>query len=801
MSDQFPESGTGKSGIGARVLRNEDTRHLAGRGQFLADLRIEGMLEVAFLRSPVAHARIDGIHADGSGIGGDVFTADDLAWVRPIVAAPPSPDFRVSAQHPLAVDKVRFVGEAIAMCVSHSRADAEDLASQIQLNLTDLVPTISIDNALLQPQPSLIHEDWPDNFFMSQVLNFGDVDSISQTAEVSITRTYRMNRQAGVPMEGRGVLAYRDHRLDELVVFSSTQFPHVIRTGLAECLGLPERRIRVVAPDVGGGFGIKNILQPEEVAVAALAWILDKPLRWIEDRREHFLSSSHARDHRYRVDAYADNCGRILAIDAEIVVDSGAYSVWPWTSAMEAGMAAGILPGPYDIRHYRVRTHTVATNKPPLGPYRGVARPGACFAIERTIDEIAHLVGREAYVVRSENMIRSEDMPYVSVTGKVYDSGDYALSVEKAVDMVDLPAVRAIQNATSEVLIGVGFASVTEQTSHGTDEWLSRGLPIIFGYESARGHLTPDGDLVFEVAIQSHGQGLETTLAQIASEELGVDPALVVIRHGDSSLSPYGMGTFASRSMVMAGGAVSRVCELLRDKILDVGARLLEIDPTQAFIGEARVSATDGRSVDFAAIGRAAYLRPELLGIGIDPGLEATTTYQPAVGTGAFTYATHAAVVSVDPGSGLVSILDYVVVEDCGTIVNPMIVEGQVYGGVAQGIGNALFEEIPYDDQGQPKASTFMDYLLPGATEVPRIRIHHLITPSPHTTYGIKGMGEGPAIPPPAAIANAVTDALRSRFHRGGMFETPMTPDRVLIAIESARQEIEVLNMATVRQS
>lgn len=788
MTDQEIGQATGQ-GIGASVLRNEDDRFLNGRGQYLADISLPGCQEACFLRSPIAHGRILSIDLPEGGEG-RVYTAKDLSDVKPIRAVGAAPEFRASDYPPLALGKVRFAGEPVALCVAPTRAEAEDLAQQVFVDYEELPAVVDMDAALEAGAPK-VHQTWPDDLVLEIVIDEGDVEAAAEKAAVRVTGEYRLNRQAGVPLEGRGVLAYQDHRLNELVVYSSTQFPHVIRTILAECLGIEERCLRVIAPDVGGGFGVKNNLQPEEIAIAAIAMKLDHPLRWIEDRREHLLGCAHAREHRYRLTAFADARGKILGLEADIRVDAGAYSVWPWTSAMEAGMAAGILVGPYEIRNYRARAKTIATTKTPMGPYRGVARTGACFGIERLMDDIALKVGRDPVEVRLENMVRPEQMPYRTVTNKLFDSGDYPESLRRAATAIGLDDIRKRQAALGPpgppgCLVGVGFASYTEQTAHGTEEWVARGLPVVFGYEPAVARLLPDGGLVLEVGIQNHGQGLETTLAQVAHEELGVDPAKVVVRHGDSSLSPYGMGTFASRSMVMAGGAVGRACGLLGEKIARIAAHLLQADPAEVRLRDGQVFA-GARSVSLAEIGAAACLHPERLPPEEDPGLEVTTVYQPTRSSGAFSYATHGVRVALDPDLGTVKLLDYVVVHDCGTIVNPTIVEGQIVGGVAQGIGTALYEEIPYDENGQPLASTFMDYLLPGAAEVPDIRVEHMNSPSPHTAYGIKGLGEGGAIAPPAAIANAINDALRPL--RAQVNETPLTPARVRAAIAEARSE------------
>jgi carbon-monoxide dehydrogenase large subunit len=513
------------SGVGASLLRKEDARHLRGRGQFVSDVQLPRMQDVAFVRSPHAHARIKGI-AVAPNASGRIFTARDLPRLGEMRAVPQVPGFKVSGYPPLATQKVRYVGEAIAACIAPTRAEAEDLAKTVSVDF-EVLPAVIDAAAALTDAPSLVHENWSNNLFIERVFQDGDIDAMARTAEVVVRRDYRMHRHVAVPLEGRAVLAYRDHRLDELVVYTSTQVPHIIRLGLSEVLGLDERRIRVIAPDVGGGFGSKARLSPEEAAIAALALEVDHPVRWVEDRGEHFLASTHTRDHHYRVAAYADKRGRLLGIDVELIVDGGAYAMWPNGPFLETGMAARNLPGPYDIRHYRVKTYTVATNKSPIGPYRGVGRPGACFAIERTIDEVARAVGRDAAELRMENMVTSAQMPYTTIANLKFDNGDYPAAVRLCADAIDLPAVRARQKQGEPDgrLIGVGFACYSEQTGHGCGEWVSRGSPFIPGYESCTAQLLPDGTLVLSVGIQSHGQGLETTLAQIAHEELGIDPA------------------------------------------------------------------------------------------------------------------------------------------------------------------------------------------------------------------------------------------------------------------------------------
>jgi aerobic carbon-monoxide dehydrogenase large subunit len=775
---------TTTSGVGASLPRKEDARHLAGRGQFVSDVKLPNTQDVAFVRSPHAHARIKSITVPPDAAD-RVFTARDLPRLTELRAVPQVSGFKVSGYPPLATAKVRYVGECIAACIAPTRAEAEDLAAAVNVEY-EVLPAVVDAAAAVGNSPSLLHEGWGNNLFIERVFQDGDVEAVARTAEVVVRRSYRMNRHVAVPLEGRAVLAYRDHRLDELVVYNSTQVPHIIRLGLSEVLDLDEHRIRVIAPDVGGGFGSKARLSPEEAVVAALARELDHPVRWIEDRGEHFLASTHTRDHEYRVTAYADQRGKISGIDVELIVDGGAYAMWPNGPFLETGMAARNLPGPYDIRNYRVKTYTVATNKSPIGPYRGVGRPGACFAIERTIDEVARAVGRDPAEVRMANMVTSAQMPYTTIAKLKFDSGDYPAAVKLAAEAIDLKAVRARQKQGEPDgrLIGVGFACYSEQTGHGCGEWVSRGSPFIPGYESCTATLMPDGTLVLLVGIQSHGQGLETTLAQIAHEELGIDPAKISVRHGDTSVSPFGMGTIASRSIVMAGGAVAHTTRLLREKVLKVGAHLLQCDVADARCEGGKIIGKGGE-VGIDEIARVAHLRMEALPQGVEPLISVTSTYQPGIDTGVYSYATHAAVVAVDPATGLIELLDFAVAEDCGTMINPMIVEGQVRGGVVQGIGTALYEEIPYDEDGQPLAGTLADYLVPGAAELPDVKIVHLHTPTPYTEYGVKGMGEGGAIAPPAAIANAVRDALASLGAE--VNETPLTPRRVLAAIRKAR--------------
>ena len=771
-------------GIGARVTRKEDARHLRGRGSFVADMMLPGQREVAFLRSPIAHGRIVSI-GKPPGCESSVFVRDDLADIADIVAANTVPGYRSSKCPPLAHGKVRFVGEAVAMCVAPTRALAEDLCAQVRLDVAEL--PVLVDAHLARADAGVrIHDEWPDNCFLTLNYESGFAAG-SSNAPIVVTREMSLARQAMVPLEGKAVLACWDERSDQLVVYTSTQVPHIIRAGIAQFLGLSQGQVRVVSPDVGGGFGYKCVLQPEELCVAWLARKYRAPFRYIEDRREHLVAGANSRQHHYRLTGYADERGRLKALDAEITIDGGAYSNWPFTVALEPGQAIGNLPGPYDFRGYRCRTHCVATNKPGFLPYRGVARTGVCFAIELLMDAIARAVGRDPWEVRHENLVPASAMPYDNVARKHYDSGDYQESLRLAREKIDLCAWRARQahGEPDGRRIGIGFATYCEQSAHGTSVFSAWGLPIIPGYDQATVRVTPDGGLEVRVGVHSHGQGMETTLAQVAHEVTGIDVANIRVVHGDTGLTPYSTGTYASLSMVMAGGAVANACKALLPRITAIGAHLM-----QSTIGATRYENAEVvgplRSVALQEIAEAWYMRPERLPPDVDvAGLEATVGFRPKVDTGAFSYASHAAVVAVDTELGDVEILDYVIVEDCGTVVNPMVVEGQARGGVAQGIGTAMYEESPYDANGQPLAASFADYLLPAATEIPAMRIFHMHTPSPYTEFGIKGMGEGGAIAPPAVIFNAVNDALAPLGVE--VAETPLTPGRLHAALGRAK--------------
>ena len=766
-------------GVGASVPRKEDARLMRGRGQFVGDIRLPNMWDVAFLRSPYAHGRIQGLDIPEA-LKRQVFSAEDLKGVKAIRAVSGLPGFKVSEQPILAQDKVRHVGELVAMCVASSRAEAEDLVAQVGFRVEELRPVVDMEFGRTAQAP-LLHEHWPDNVFLETNIHVNS--SIFEQAKIRVTREIRTSRQAQAPIEGRGVVAYWDNRLEQLTIYSSAQMPHIVRTGLSECLGLPHEQIRVIAPDVGGGFGYKGILLPEEVALGWLAMHLERPVRWLEDRREHLIASANCREHRYVITGYAAEDGQLLGVECEATVDSGAYSSYPFSACLEAAQVASILPGPYDFPGYSCRTHSVATNKCPILPYRGVARTGVCFALEIILDAIAREAGISVVDVRQKALVRPDQMPFDNITKKHFDSGDYPKALNLAVDAIHLAQVRERQKRGEPDgrRVGFGVAVYCEQAAHGTSVYAGWGIPMVPGQEQAVARITPDGGLELRIGAHSHGQSLETTLAQVAHEILGVDVARIRLIHGDTGLTPYSTGTWGSRCMEMSGGAVASACEALITRLTHIGAWMLKEDLQNVSFSGGHVHGQTG-SLAVEEIARTWYLRPQDLPADVHGGgLEVTEGYKPERDSGTFGYGVHAVVVAVCPQTGQVDILDYVIVEDGGKLINPMVVDGQIFGGTAQGIGTALYEEMAFDGSGQPLGSTFSDYLLPGPTEVPNLRVIHMETLSPYTRFGQKGIGESGAIAPPAAITNAINDAL---YELGAeLLVSPVTPTRILQAI------------------
>ncbi len=772
-------------GIGARLPRIEDARFLEGRGQFCADINLPGMLHGAFVRSPHAHARIVAVRKP-QGYEKRVYVAADLTGVGRMRSTAKLPGFKPSDWPILAAGKVRHVGEPVAMALASTPSEAEDLAAKVKVEYEPLPPVVTMTEAL-KKTPPFVHDEWGDNVLVDTRIEGGDLAAAKAAAVHVVERNFRMNRMHPLPLEGRASVAVYDGRLDELVVYVAHQLPVPLQIGLAQVLGISQRRLRVVVPDVGASFGLKTYVESETVCVAWAALNLRRPVRWIQDRRESLVCDASCRDYQCKITGYADGNGRVLGLDCEVIVDSGAYSPWPWPAGIEGGLALVNMQGCYDIRAFRGRAVNVVSNKPAGQPFRGVARPLSCVGHEIVMDGIAQAVGLDPVEVRLRNFVKPAQMPYVSITKKTLDSGDYAAALQRAAALIDLPAVRAQQKKGENDgrLIGVGFASFYEQTAYGTGPfgYAMWGIELVPGMEPAVARLTGDGELVLEVGSHSHGQGHETAFAQVAHEVLGIDPHKVAVRYGDTSMSPAGTGTYTSRSMVSTGGAIAEACRALMVPIAKIGAHLLQCKVDDVQINGGRVHGPQG-SVEFSEIGRAWYHHPEELPADAEPGgLTATAGHKPH-DPGVFSYSAHAALVAVDPDTGAVELLDYAIVADCGTRVNPLLVEGQVVGGFSNGLGNALYEESSYDALGQPAATTLADYTAPTAPSIPNVKLDFMETPSPFSAFGMKGIGENGAIGPPAAIVNAVNDALRPLG--ASVFETPVTAARVREAIVRA---------------
>ena len=785
------QGGTGKM-VGAQVRRVEDPRVLLGKSQYVDDLDLPNSLALAFVRSPYAHARIVSIDADEAqhqpGVQLVLTGADIAEAIKPLrVEYEPTkaPTHKPCDWPVLAQDKVRFVGEAVAVVVAADRYAAEDAAGLIDVEYEPLTPVSDVEQALAADAP-LVHEEWGDNVMQTLQAEIGEVAKAFQEADCVVSERLTTGRHMALPMETRGCVASFEPATDTLTVWSSTQVPHVLRSHIALVLDFPEHHIRVVAPDVGGGFGQKGHLFPEEAVAAYLTRRLGRPVKWIEDRRENLSASLHAKQQAVRAELAVRQDGTILGIRGRFVGDVGAYSEYPWGSAFEAGHAASSMPGPYKTPAFSFEAVSVATNKTTIGVYRGVGLPIGVLTMERLMDLAAYKLGLDPAEIRLRNMIRKEEHPYTTIIGAEVESGSHRESLQKALDILGYQECRAEQQQarTQGRYLGIGIGCYLEGTAPNSAAFASMGLNL-GGYESATVRMDVAGKVTVLVGTHSHGQSHETTLAQVAADELGVPLADVKIIEGDTNAVPYGMGTWGSRSAVTGGGAISKASEKLRNKMLRIASRLTEVPDDDLELAEGMIRRKADatplmliKELVHRVLVQAGSLPPDE-----EPGLDATAHYEPPPSTHA--NATHIALVEVDSDTGKVTLLRYVVVEDCGTIINPTVVDGQIQGGVAQGIGTALYEHALYDENGQFLTGTLMDYLIPTAIDVPQVEIGHIESPSPHTPHGIKGVGEGGAIAPPAAIANAVADALAPFEVR--VDAIPLTPERVLGWIEQSK--------------
>jgi carbon-monoxide dehydrogenase large subunit len=793
--------GRSQGWIGASIRRKEDGRLLTGNGRYVDDWNPPGTLHLAILRSPHAHARIRRVDITPALACPGVVAAVDGATVRErlgtvagdirkqterakldAVAPGVVRCLRMETRPLVAVDKAHFVGEPVALVLADSRYAAEDALERVVVEYEPLPAVVDAEQAS-RPDAPRVHDDLPDNLSLDLHLWTGDVDAAFAQADRVVRRRFRMQRITGIPIETRGALAQPEPD-GGVTVWAATQAVHVTREGIAHHLGLDEERVRVVAQDVGGGFGIKSGVFPEAVLVAWLAREHGRPVKWIEDRLEHLRSATQTRDQVHDIALALRPDGTILGLRDRFVGDCGTYNVQglgqPHNSALH-------LIGPYRVPAADIEGLFYFTNKPQYAPYRGAGRPEAVFAIERLMDEAARELGLDPADIRRRNMITAAEMPYnIGLIGRdcqvvVYDSGDYLACLEEALRLIDYEAVRREQPAlwARGIYRGVGLAAYVESTGSGPFEGASIGL-------DAQGHVW-----VYTGAC-SQGQGHETTLAQIVADQLGVHPDAVTVVPGDTGGIRRGQGARSSRLAVTAGSAVAQASQAVAERLRALAATLLEAAPGDLELadGAVRVRGVPDRAVTFAQLVARAAAEPAPPGSesGLPPGrpalfLRETRYYEPPTFT--YTNAVHAAQVEVDVETGVVHVRHYVVVHDCGRVINPVVANGQICGGVAQGLGNALLEELVYDEHGQLLTSSLMDYLVPTSCEVPHIALGHFESPSPRNPIGVKGLGEGGAIGPPAAIANAVTDALRPF----GVEVTtlPLTPERVLALIEAAR--------------
>ena len=774
--------------IGARVQRREDPRLLTGRGQYVDDRKIDGTVHVAFCRSDRAHARIRRIDVaearQAPGVLG-VFVAEDIdAIAGPIRATSNMPDYRATEFVPLARSKVRYVGEPVVAVVAENRYLAEDAAGLISLDL-DPLPDVANPEAALEDR-TLLHEEAGTNIIAAREFVRGDPEAALADAAVVVEDRFRIRRKTPAAVENRCYLAEFDAGRRALTLHASTQVPGLLRDALAEIFDMPGHRLRVVAPDVGGGFGGKASLYPEEVVVCALAMRLGRPVKWTSDRMEDLTATSQAFDEIVRARLALASDGRIVALDADVIGDIGAYSIYPWTASLEPVQVVSFLPGPYRVQNYRGRVRAVATSKAPTGPYRGVGRPISTFVMERLIDMAAKRLALDPAEIRALNLVRDDEFPYKSGSGIVWDRSGFQECLKAALDRFGYPERRAEQAAARDTgkLVGIGIASYAELTGIGSRISAAPGMPINTGTERATINIDSTGAVTAAFGIASHGQGLETTLAQIVAEELGARVEDVEIVHGDSNAVAHSTGTYASRSTVLAGGAATLSARALRKQVIEAASYLLEAAEADIEVqdGVISVAGTDS-SITFRELARAFYTEmrriPREARESLD--LTASATYDPFFGT--TTAATHIAEVEIDPQTFGVTVRNYIVAEDCGRIVNPMIVDGQVHGGVAQGIGAALYEEVVHDESGQVLTGSFVDYIVPSAAEIPEIEAVHLETESPSTLGGYRGMGEGGTIGAPAAVANAVADALAAMDIQ--INELPITPERLFRLIHN----------------
>lgn len=773
--------------VGTPVRRTEDPRLLTGRGEYSADRQPDRALHAAFRRSEHAHARIARIDTAAAKAAPGVvavLTAEDIAGdFQPVIPFSRMANYYATPITPLAAGKVRYVGEAVVAVVAASRYLAEDALELIDIEYQPL-PAVARAEAALATDAPLVHEAAGTNVLIAREFKSGDAAADLAAAAVRVGGRFEMTRKAPLAIEPRACSAEYDRRRDAITLYTSSNIPGIVRDAISGSLGLPGTRLRVVAPDVGGSFGSKGSLYPEELLLCIAARRLGRAVKWAADRLEDVTSSSQAFAEVVSAEMGFDDNGVAIALQADVVGDVGAWSIYPWTCGLEPVQVASFLPGPYRIRSYRGTVRGVATCKPPTGPYRGVGRPISTFVTERLMDMGAKALGLDPIEIRRRNLIGPHEFPYRIASGIIWDRAGFMECLDAAAATAGYHDLRVRQAQARQAgrLFGIGVASYAELTGIGSRIAVAPGMPINTGSETARITIDSTGAVTAAFGVASHGQGLETTLAQIIADDLGARFRDIRVVHGDSAEVPMSTGTYASRSAVLGGGAASHASRLLRDKVRRVASYLLEAGPDDIEVadGLATVAGTD-RAVSFKEIARAVYSDMRTLPVAAREELSVSHTYDPVNGTAAC--ATHIAAVEIDRATCMVRIHSLTVAEDCGRIINPMIVDGQVHGGVAQGIGAALFEELVYDDAGQLMSASLVDYVIPSAPEVPQVDVVHVECPSA-VTGGFRGMGEGGTIGAPAAIANAIADALGL-----DVSILPMTPERIFRLLEAAGAE------------
>ena len=787
------DSGPGTDGkwIGRAVHRVEDPRVLAGHGAYVDDMHLPRMVEVAFVRSPHAHARLVRV---------DVERARRHPGVAAVLtgaeAAPHCTPWRgilhhyqgmkTGPQYPLALDRVRYVGEPVVAVAATSRAVAEDACDLVAVEYDPLPALLDVE-AALRPGAPRIHDEMEDNRILHAAFQGGDAEAAFREADHVFRETFHFGRHTGVTIEPRSLLVHFEPATRSLALWISTQVPHMMQAVLSAILGLDEHRIRVIAPDVGGSFGIKIHVYQDDIAACLLAVLSGRPVKWVADRRESFLADIHAREQRVAVELATKADGTILGLKAQVVAPVGAWSAYPRSSVVEGSQTVRLLPGPYKVRNYAYTLDVVAQNKVITSQYRAVGHPIAAGCMDGMLDLAARSLSLDPADVRLRNLLRRPEFPYTSITGNLYDSGSYAECLEVLLEKSGYAALRGEQAALRQkgVHRGIGLCCFIEITGPGAQFYGMGGAPIS-GQDGTTVRVEPTGKVTALIGVTDQGQGTHTTMAQIVAEHLGLDVRDVKVISGDTGATPYGGGTWASRSSVVGAGAAVLASQAVRGKILQVAGHLLEASPDDLDLRDGRVfvKGSPSRALSLADVARTVHYQSHKLPQTLEPSLEATNHYtNPIAWT--FTNGAHLALVEVDVDTGEVRLLKYAVTEDCGRLINPAIVDGQVRGGVAQGIGGALFEECAYDGAGQLLTASLMDYLVPGPADVPDIQVDHLETPSPFTVGGFKGVGEAGTAGAPGAIMNAVNDALAPFGAR--VRHQPITPERVLQALRSAR--------------